>query len=175
MAARSKAVFLDRDGVINLTVFRKGAERAPQDMSEFAYVEGVHATLAALQARGYVLLVCTNQPDVARGWQDRDQVLAFHAKIERELPVSRVYACFHDDVDACACRKPKPGLLVQGSDEFGLDLQQSWMIGDRSKDIEAGKAAGCRTIYLRHDHDTAQSGSPDYEITKLEQLLEIIR
>jgi D-glycero-D-manno-heptose 1,7-bisphosphate phosphatase len=175
VAERSKAVFLDRDGVINLTVFRKGAHRAPQDMSEWAYVEGVQTTLAALKARGYVLLVCTNQPDVPRGWQDRDQVVDFHAKIEAELPVSRVYACFHDDAHDCACRKPKPGMLVQGSEEFDIDLSQSWMVGDRSKDIEAGKAAGCRTIYLRHDHDSAPSGNPDHEITKLEQLLEIIR
>jgi D-glycero-D-manno-heptose 1,7-bisphosphate phosphatase len=175
MSQLARAVFLDRDGVINLTVFRKGMHRAPQDMSEFAYIEGVQSTLAALKARGYLLLVCTNQPDVARGWQDRDQVLAFHEKIERELPVSRVYACFHDDDHDCLCRKPKPGMLVQGSEDFGVDLKQSWMIGDRWKDIEAGRAAGCRTIYLRHDHDTAQSGNPDHEVRKLEELLEIIR
>lgn len=174
MAQRSRAVFLDRDGVINLTVFRKGAQRAPQDLNEFAYVGGVQATLEALAARGYVLLVCTNQPDVARGWQAIERVHEIHAKIERELPVSRVYACFHDDAHDCLCRKPKPGMLVQGGQEFEIDLQQSWMVGDRAKDIEAGKAAGCRTIYLRHDHDSAPSGNPDYEITKLEQLLEII-
>jgi D-glycero-D-manno-heptose 1,7-bisphosphate phosphatase len=174
MSSRAKAVFLDRDGVINLTVFRKGAHRAPQDMSEFGYVEGVKATLEALKARGYVLLVCTNQPDVARGWQDLQRVLEIHAQIELDLPVSRIYACFHDDANDCACRKPKPGMLVQGSEEFAIDLTQSWMIGDRWKDIEAGKAAGCRTVYLRHDHDAEPSHEPDYEIQRLEQLLEII-
>jgi D-glycero-D-manno-heptose 1,7-bisphosphate phosphatase len=175
MSSRPKAVFFDRDGVINTTVFRKGAHRAPQDMTEFAYVEGVKPTLDALHARGFVLLVCTNQPDVARGWQDRDMVLAFHRKIELDLPVARIYACFHDDTDDCSCRKPKPGLLLQGSDEFDLDLSQSWMIGDRWKDIEAGRAAGCRTVYMRHEHDVQPSHEPDYEIRRLEQLLDIIQ
>lgn len=175
MAPRAKAVFLDRDGVINQTVFRKGAQRAPADLSEFAYVDGVQPTLEALKVRGYVLIVCTNQPDVARGWQPQAIVDSFHDKIQRELPVSRVYACYHDDLHDCLCRKPKPGMLVQGRDELEIDLAQSWMVGDRWKDIEAGKAAGCRTVYLRHPHDTEDAHAPDYEIERLEQLLDIIR
>src|ERR1700755_1839981 len=115
MAPRAKAVFFDRDGVINLTVFRKGAQRAPADLSEWAYLDGVKPTLETLHARGYVLLVCTNQPDVARGWQPGEIVDSFHDKIQRDLPVSRIYACFHDDQHDCECRKPKPGMLVQGS------------------------------------------------------------
>jgi len=174
MTSRAKAVFFDRDGVINLTVFRKGAHRAPADLTEFAYVEGAKATLEALKARGYVLLVCTNQPDVSRGWQDKARVIEFHEKIERELPVSRVYACYHDEQHECVCRKPKPGMLVQGSEEFAIDLAQSWMIGDRWKDIDAGKAAGCRTVYLRHPHDSEPAHEPDHEIQRLEQLLDII-
>ncbi len=170
-----KAVFLDRDGVINQTFFRKGAYRAPQDMSEFTYVDGVQSTLEALRDRGYVLVVCTNQPDVARGWQRQEQVIEFHDKIAAELPVSRIYACFHDDIEDCLCRKPKAGMLIQGSEEFDIDLAQSWMVGDRWKDIEAGKAAGCRTVYLRHDYDTEPSHDPDYEIRTLPELLSIIR
>jgi D-glycero-D-manno-heptose 1,7-bisphosphate phosphatase len=171
---RAKAVFLDRDGVINVTVFRQGAERAPQDMSEFAYVEGVQSTLTALHDRGYVLLVCTNQPDVARGWQSRDQVVEFHARIQRELPVSGIYACFHDDAQDCECRKPKPGLIHQGGRQFNIDYARSFMIGDRWKDIEAGRAAGCRTVYVRHPRDTADAHDPDYEIRALPELLAII-
>src|ERR1700755_2314749 len=104
-----KAVFLDRDGVINHTVLRRGAQRAPQDLSEWTWVAGVHDTLRELAARGYSLFVCTNQPDVVRGWQTREQVDEFHALIERELPVTRIYACFHDGAAACECRKPRPG------------------------------------------------------------------
>jgi D-glycero-D-manno-heptose 1,7-bisphosphate phosphatase len=171
---RTKAVFFDRDGVINGTVFRKGAQRAPQDMSEFAYLDGVASTLAALRDRGYLLLVCTNQPDVARGWQTRDQVLEFHARIERELPVSGIYACFHDDAHDCECRKPKPGLIHQAGRHFNVDYAQSFMIGDRWTDIEAGRAAGCRTVYLRHAHDSEDAHAPDFEIRSIAELLAII-
>jgi len=175
MSARAKAVFLDRDGVINRMYFRKGAYRSPQEPSEWAYLDGVEATLQALRDRGYLLLVCTNQPDVARGWLRREVVDEFHRRLATDLPVSRIYACFHDDASACACRKPKPGMLLQGGEEFHVDLAQSWMVGDRWKDIEAGRAAGCRTVYLRHDHDQEASGGPDFEIRALPELLEIIR
>ncbi|HEX4354394.1 MAG TPA: HAD family hydrolase [Polyangiales bacterium] len=170
-----KAVFFDRDGVINVPMVRDGLPFAPKDMSEFAFMEGAHETLNALKARGYVLLVVTNQPDVARGWQAIEQVEEFHRHIEAELPVSRIYACFHDNAHACECRKPKPGMLIQGSREFDIDLTQSFLVGDRWKDIEAGRSAGCKTIYLRHGYDEAEAHSPDYEIKGLPELLAIIR
>jgi D-glycero-D-manno-heptose 1,7-bisphosphate phosphatase len=175
MGADAKAVFLDRDGVINQTVFRRNAQRAPQDMSEWAYLEGVHVTLGQLHARGYLLIVCTNQPDVSRGWQTREQVDEFHRMIERELPIARVYACFHDQADGCGCRKPKPGMLLQGGAEFGVDLSRSFMVGDRPTDIEAGRAAGCRTIYLRHAGDAEPAPAADHEIRTLRELLDLIR
>jgi D-glycero-D-manno-heptose 1,7-bisphosphate phosphatase len=168
-----KAVFLDRDGVINQTLFRRGAQRAPQDLSEWAWIEGIHETTRELSARGYVLVVCTNQPDVVRGWQTREQVDEFHALIERELPVSRVYACFHDNAAACECRKPRPGMLLQASRELGLELASSWMVGDRATDIEAGRAAGCRTVLFRTTTD-AEECSADLEIRALQELLAII-
>lgn len=173
MGSPTRAVFLDRDGVINRTVMRRGAARAPQDLSEWAWIDGVHETLRELQARGYVLLVCTNQPDVIRGWQTREQVEQFHDLIVRELPVSRIYACFHDDSAACACRKPKPGMILQGGREFGIELASSFMVGDRTSDVEAGRAAGCRTIYLRSDAEALASGA-DHEIRALRELLAII-
>lgn len=173
MASPLKAVFLDRDGVINQTVFRRGAARAPQDLSEWAWMEGVHDTLRTLSARGYLLVVCTNQPDVVRGWQTRDQVDEFHALIMRELPVARVYACFHDNAAACVCRKPQPGMLLQAQTEHGIELASSFMVGDRASDIEAGRAAGCRTILLRPSTE-AEPSTADHEIRTLPELLAII-
>lgn len=168
-----KAVFFDRDGVINQTVFRRGAQRAPQDMSEWAWVEGIHETMRELSARGYVMVVCTNQPDVTRGWQTREQVDAFHALIERELPVARIYACFHDNAAACVCRKPRPGMLLQAARELGIELGSSWMVGDRSTDIEAGRAAGCRTVLFRNA-SAADEAQAEHEIRALLELLGII-
>jgi D-glycero-D-manno-heptose 1,7-bisphosphate phosphatase len=174
MTAPLKAVFLDRDGVINATVVRRGKPRAPQDLSEWVWIEGVHETLAELRARGYLLVVVTNQPDVSRGWQTREQVEVFHQLVERTLPVARIYACFHDSAELCACRKPKPGMLLAARAEFGIELGSSFMVGDRDSDIEAGRAAGCRTIYLRHEGDCAPPTGADHEIRALRELLTII-
>jgi D-glycero-D-manno-heptose 1,7-bisphosphate phosphatase len=175
-AKKTRAVFLDRDGVINRTVWRRDAARAPQDLSEWVWVDGVHDTLRELSARGYVLLACTNQPDVARGWQTREQVDEFHALIERELPVTRVYACFHDSADACTCRKPLPGLLLTAAQDYAVDLASSWMVGDRASDVEAGRAAGCQTVYLRHASDRGPlPAAADHEIAALHELLAIVR
>lgn len=169
----NKAVFLDRDGVINQTVFRRGAQRAPQDLSEWAWIEGVHETLQTLSGRGYSLIVCTNQPDVVRGWQTREQVEVFHALIARELPVSRIYACFHDAAEGCMCRKPKPGMLLQAARELNVDLASSWMIGDRASDVEAGRSAGCRTV-LMAGAATTDVSDVDHKIRALSELLAII-
>jgi D-glycero-D-manno-heptose 1,7-bisphosphate phosphatase len=170
-----KAVFLDRDGVINRTVFHRGAQRAPRDLTEWAWMEGVHETLRALSARGYTLFVCTNQPDIARGWQTRAQVDEFHALIERELPVARIYACFHDTHAGCECRKPLPGMLLQAARDFQVELTSSWMVGDRASDIQAGRAAGCRTVFMRHVANTTEdTAAAEWEIRKLSDLLDII-
>jgi D-glycero-D-manno-heptose 1,7-bisphosphate phosphatase len=173
MPVAPKAVFLDRDGVLNHTVFRRGAQRAPQDLSEWRWIDGVHETLNALRERGYALFVCTNQPDVSRGWQTREQVEEFHRLIERDLPVTRIYACFHDNAADCACRKPKPGMLLQASLDFGIELSRSFMVGDRASDIEAGRAAGCSTIHFRHADDLTPAAA-DHEIRELRQLLALI-
>ena len=171
----SKAVFLDRDGVINQTVFRRGAQRAPQDLSEWSWIEGVHDTLAALSARDYLLFVCTNQPDVERGWQTREQVEVFHALIERGLPVARIYACYHDNTADCVCRKPRPGMLLQAARDFGVELARSFMVGDRASDVEAGRAAGCRTVLMRSLAEPTGPHAADHEIRSLAELLDIIR
>lgn len=175
MDARKKAVFLDRDGVLNHTVWRRGAKRAPQDMGEWAWMDGVHDTVQALHGRGYLLFVVTNQPDVSRGWQSRAQVDEFHALIQRELPVTRVYACFHDNDAACQCRKPKPGMLHQAREDFGVELALSLMIGDRKGDIEAGRAAGCTTVHMRHADDESPHTGADHEVRALAELLDILR
>jgi D-glycero-D-manno-heptose 1,7-bisphosphate phosphatase len=170
-----KAVFFDRDGVLIRAIVRDGRPYPPRDDREFAWMDGVHETLAELDKRGYVLLVCTNQPDVARGTQSQEQVEAFHLKIRNELPVARVYACLHDDADECSCRKPKPGMIFHGRDDFGIDLHDSWVVGDRWKDIEAGRAAGCHTVYLRHGYTEPEPMLFDYQIAELRELLSIIQ
>ena len=142
------AVFLDRDGVINASVVRDGKPYPPASVDEMELLPGVPAALAALHAAGFQLIVVTNQPDVARGTQTRAAVDAIHERMRRDLPLDAIYACFHDDADDCACRKPKPGMLVNAAADLGIDLPSSFMVGDRWRDIDAGLAAGCRAIFI---------------------------
>jgi D-glycero-D-manno-heptose 1,7-bisphosphate phosphatase len=143
-----RAVFLDRDGVINASVVRDGKPYPPASVDEMEILPGVPAALAALRAAGFELIVVTNQPDVARGTQTRAIVDAIHARMQRDLPLDAIYACFHDDADDCDCRKPKPGLLVNAARDRGIDLPSSFMVGDRWRDTDAGLAAGTRAIFI---------------------------
>jgi D-glycero-D-manno-heptose 1,7-bisphosphate phosphatase len=167
----NKAVFFDRDGVINRPIVRDGRPHPPHSAAEWEWMPDVHTTLSALRDRGYLLFIFTNQPDVARGAQTRAAVEAFHQRIGSELPITRIYTCFHDDADGCACRKPKPGMIFQGRDDYGIDLSASWVVGDRWRDIEAGKAAGCRTIHVNHGYDETPAVGYDHQIDSLNQLL----
>ena len=143
-----RAVFLDRDGVINASVVRDGKPYPPDSVDEMEILPGVDEALTALRAAGFELIVVTNQPDVARGKQTRAAVDAIHAKLSAELPLDAIYACFHDDAEVCDCRKPKPGMLVNAARDRGIDLASSFMVGDRWRDTDAGLAAGARAIFI---------------------------
>jgi D-glycero-D-manno-heptose 1,7-bisphosphate phosphatase len=117
----------------------------------------------------------TNQPDVGRGLQSRAVVESFHTAILAELPLEKIYTCYHDDSDNCSCRKPRPGLIVDAQREYGLNLAASWLIGDRWKDIDAGTAAGCKTVFLEYGYDEKLRNKPDHTISQLEQLVPLIR
>jgi D-glycero-D-manno-heptose 1,7-bisphosphate phosphatase len=127
----------------------------------------VPEALADLKRAGFVLIVVTNQPDVGRGKQTRAAVDAIHARLRAELPLDAVYACFHDDADHCACRKPAPGMLLDGARDWDLDLPTSFMVGDRWRDTEAGSAAGCRTVFVDYHYDERQPRAFDARVTSL--------
>ncbi|HEY2251999.1 MAG TPA: HAD-IIIA family hydrolase, partial [Planctomycetaceae bacterium] len=139
-------IFLDRDGVLNRAIVRQGKPYPPQTLDELEVIPGVPAALAALRARGYLLIAVTNQPDVARGKQKREAVEAINARLLAELPLDRIYTSYEDGDSPR--RKPNPGLLVEAAHEFGIDLAASVMVGDRWKDVEAGRRAGCRTVFI---------------------------
>jgi D-glycero-D-manno-heptose 1,7-bisphosphate phosphatase len=153
MAMTRRAVFLDRDGVINASVIRAGKPYPPATADEVQILPGVPQALADLRRAGFALLVVTNQPDVARGTQTRAALDAIHARMQRELPLDAIYACCHDDVDRCACRKPLPGLLHDAAAAWEVDLARSYMVGDRWRDVDAGVAAGCCTVFVDYGYD----------------------
>ena len=162
-----RAVFLDRDGVINRTVVRDGRPYPPASVEALELLPGVTEALTRLHQAGFRLVVVTNQPDVARGTQDRAVVDAIHAKLAAALPIDEFRVCDHDDSDGCDCRKPKPGLLFNAARDAGIDLAASFMVGDRWRDVEAGRAAGCRTIFIDYDYDERRPHAPEFVVRSL--------
>jgi D-glycero-D-manno-heptose 1,7-bisphosphate phosphatase len=160
-----RAVFLDRDGVLNRAIIRGGRPHPPANLGELEILPDVPGALAALKECGFLLLVVTNQPDVARGSQQRAVVESIHEALRTVLPIDDFFVCFHDDRDACGCRKPKPGLLLQAAAKYGLELKSSYLIGDRWRDIEAGQAAGCATLWIDRGYaERAPSQVPTMQV-----------
>jgi D-glycero-D-manno-heptose 1,7-bisphosphate phosphatase len=170
-----RAVFLDRDGVLNEVEIRDGKPYPPADVASMRIPAGTVEALERLKKRGYLLLVVTNQPDVRRGRVIRETVEAMNRHLRSELPLDDVLTCYHDDRDNCGCRKPKPGLLAQAGKQYGVDLQQSFMIGDRWRDIDAGANAGCKTILIDLGYKEREPASPpDYRAKSLSDAAEWI-
>lgn len=143
-----RAVFLDRDGVINRALARDDRPSAPASLAEIDLLPGVPSALRELRQAGYLLIVVTNQPDVARGRASREAVEAIHAWLRSSLPLDDIRACYHDDGDRCACRKPAPGMLYAAAVERDIRLADSYIVGDRWRDIAAGRRAGCTTLLV---------------------------
>jgi D-glycero-D-manno-heptose 1,7-bisphosphate phosphatase len=147
------AIFLDRDGVINHNVVRSGRPYSPETLEDFVILPGVPRAVEALRRAGYLIIVVTNQPDVGAGKQSRELVEAMHDVVRRKLAVDDIEVCYHVDSDQCACRKPKPGMLLRAADKHGIALLQSFMVGDRWRDVDAGRAAGCRTVFVDYGYE----------------------
>ena len=143
-----RAVFLDRDGVINRARVRDGKPYPPDSLEKLEILPGVPEALARLRTAGFVNVVVTNQPEVATGKQQREMVEAMHEFLLSRLALDAVMVCYHVDADACVCRKPKPGMLLEAARDLGLGLAASFMVGDRWRDVAAGQAAGCKCFFL---------------------------
>jgi D-glycero-D-manno-heptose 1,7-bisphosphate phosphatase len=156
------AVFLDRDGVLNRALVKEGKPYPPSSMEELEILEEARLGCALLRDHGFRLICVTNQPDVARGTARIDQVLDFNTYIRDQLGLDAVKICPHDDVDECTCRKPLPGLLLEAAGEFEIDLCRSYMIGDRWRDVDAGQAAGCFTVFVDRDYRERKPDGPNH-------------
>jgi D-glycero-D-manno-heptose 1,7-bisphosphate phosphatase len=169
-----KAAFLDRDGVLNKPVVRDGKPYPPATAAEFEIYEDAPEAVRRLRGMGFQVLVVTNQPDVARGTQTRTEIEAMHGRLRAELGVEDFYVCWHDDADACDCRKPKPGLLRRAALDHGITLSESYMIGDRWRDVDCGHAAGCRTIFIDRGYSERLRREPDRRTRNLAEAVDII-
>lgn len=167
-------IFLDRDGVINRPTIRGRKPYPPRSLAELELLPGVPAALRALKAGGYRLVVVTNQPDVARGIVPRAVVDSMNDWLKSVLPLDAVLTCAHDDADQCQCRKPSPGLIRQAARELRLECTASYMIGDRWRDIEAGRRAGCKTFFIDCGYDEQAPCSYDFRVSSLPDAARII-
>lgn len=168
MSSMARAVFLDRDGVLNRAMVRDGKPYPPASLAELQIVEGAPGSLKRLKDLGFLLLVVTNQPDVARGTQTLDAIQAMHDFMRLTLPLDEFLVCPHDDRDGCPCRKPLPGLMLEAQARYSIDLTRSFLVGDRWRDVDAGRAAGCRTVYIDQKYrERGPSFPPDARVGSL--------
>ncbi|MGO9455412.1 MAG: D-glycero-alpha-D-manno-heptose-1,7-bisphosphate 7-phosphatase [Candidatus Binataceae bacterium] len=163
--ASRRAVFLDRDGVINRVVARNCQVSSPRSLAEFEFERGIGKPIERLRAAGYRLFVVTNQPDIARGLLGAAALAAMTDQIKAALPIDDVKVCPHQDSDQCACRKPRPGMLLELAVREGLQLAASFVIGDSWKDAGAARAAGCKSIIL--DRPYNQKVEADFRVPDL--------
>lgn len=169
-----RAVFLDRDGVINRAEVREGKPYPPANLAVMELLPGVPAALQALHAAGWMLIVVTNQPDVARGTTPREVVEEINNYLKTALPIDEFRTCYHDTGDKCDCRKPLPGALLAASRDHAIDLTKSFMVGDRWRDVEAGQRAGCKTVFIDYGYAEKQPESCDYKVQSLQEAATII-
>jgi D-glycero-D-manno-heptose 1,7-bisphosphate phosphatase len=173
----NNAVFLDRDGVINRPIIREGRPYPPTSIAEFEILPGVRDACRALKTAGYLLVVVTNQPDVGRGTLDRSVVDEIHQFMTGRLPIDLVLTCFHGGEkygQPCECRKPQPGLLRQAANQLLISLPESYMVGDRWRDIDCGKRARCKTVFIDWGYSEYLREAPDHLAANLLEAARII-
>lgn len=164
---KQRAVFLDRDGVINSTFVADGIPRPPQDVSEVSILPMVKEAVALLANSGFLIVVVTNQPDISRKLLSEDQVININSYIGNILGIHEFRVCPHDDSDECTCRKPKPGLLIQAANDLDIDLKSSFMVGDRWRDVSAGQAAGCEVFFIDYGYGEEKPVLPYTQVSSL--------
>lgn len=167
-----RAVFLDRDGVINKIVMRDGKPTSPRDIREFESEDGVANALGTMRAGGFRLFIVTNQPELARGLLTEQSLLAMTKLCMTTLPIEDVRVCPHDSADGCACRKPQPGMLLDLARSYDLSLGESYIVGDTWKDTDAGRGAGCHSIIL--DRPYNRDDSADWRVPDLKRAADLI-
>ena len=157
----NRAVFLDRDGVINRAEVRDGKPYAPRKIEDFIILPGVDDAIVNINALGYLVVVVTNQPDINNELVDPREIDAMHDRLSH-LPIKKVYICPHTSYENCFCRKPKPGMLFRARDELDINLSDSYMVGDRQSDVQASVAAGCKSIFIDYGYRETGLQNPDY-------------
>lgn len=169
-----RAIFLDRDGVLNRSLMRNGKPYAPTSLGDLVLMPGVEQALLRLRRAGFVNIVITNQPDVSTGRLQLQTLDAMHSSLSSVLALDAIRFCPHTDAAGCSCRKPAPGLLIEAAREFDVNLSTSYMIGDRWRDVEAGQRAGCECFFLDYEYAEKRPTPPFISVASLADAADII-
>ena len=173
-----RAVFLDRDGVLSHPIVRDGRPYSPSHLDEFELYEDAAEGCARLKEAKFLLVVITNQPDVGRGTLSRDAVEAMHAKMQLALPsLDRIETCYHAGEkhgQQCDCRKPRPGMIFRAAAALNIDLHASYLIGDRWRDVECARAAGCRSIFIDRSYKETLRRPPDFTVANFGDAVNVV-
>jgi D-glycero-D-manno-heptose 1,7-bisphosphate phosphatase len=167
MSALRQAVFLDRDGVLNRAEVRDGKPYPPRNPADFVILPEVPEACALLKRSGFLLVVATNQPDVGRGTQTSEAVEAMHRTLLQKLAIDRIEVCYDAGDAHSLYRKPAPGMLRRVAADWALDLRACFMVGDRWRDVDCGRAAGCRTVFIDRGYQEALRSQPNHRASNL--------
>lgn len=153
MDNKQKAVFFDRDGVLNHLVQRDGSYYSPKKFEDFRIVNEAKEVVNRVQAMGFLAIVISNQPDISRGKLKQSELDKMTDLLFKKLNVDDIFYCTHDDNNDTGCRKPAPGLFFTAQKKYNIDFNKSFMIGDTWKDVEAAKTAGISMILLDNNYN----------------------
>lgn len=162
-----KAVFLDRDGVLNSVLVKDGKPYPPESLENLLILPGVNEAISIFKKHQFEIVVVTNQPDVKRGTSSKEKVHLINEHLAKSLGIKNFYVCFHDEIDDCFCRKPHPGMIYEAALQNGIDLGRSYMVGDRWRDIEAGQSAGCICYFIDYNYLEKKPQSPFISVGSL--------
>ena len=170
----NKAVFLDRDGVINKPIIIDGKSYAPRLLKDFKIFPGVKSDVKKLRNNGFKVFVISNQPDIGNKLIKKKTLTEMHKILKAKVSVNKIYFCPHTKIDRCKCRKPKPGMIIKASNESKIYLKESYVVGDRKTDIDAGLKVGCKTIFVNHNYDEKKPTKQEKTVKSLNAAVKYI-
>ena len=174
MVKLSPAVFLDRDGVLSIPSVRNNKTYAPREFKDFKLYPGVKKCISRLRKAGYKLIVVTNQPDIGNKLMKESELKKMHQKIYKDLLIDEIFVCVHKQDDQCDCRKPRPGMLYSAIKKYSIDINNSFLIGDRSSDIEAASKVKCKSIFIDREYKEKYPSTQKLTVNSLNEAVDYI-
>ncbi len=171
---KNKAFFFDRDGILNKSIIKNHKPYSPRFPGELNLNRGLLSFIKKLKKRGFLIIVVSNQPDIKNGKLSSYSLNLMNSIIKKFFLVDEIYICTHGKNDNCECRKPKPGMLIEASKKWNIELSRSYLVGDRCKDIEAGKSMNCTTIFIDYNYDEPKPKNCNYIFFGISKMIKSI-